>query len=158
MKIFEKQDEFGNIMYCAKVGGETKAFPSLEAREKFLFRLFMDWLEKMLRSQMLLEALKWFWEQREQRQEDMQKIMEQHFSVFVALLLPWDNYFYYLPQAVLTANQTYLQGLVRNLMEMTIDLIWVAPPSPSVKPSPTFEEALARTRAAKAAKNEPPRG
>lgn len=151
MKIFEKPDEFGNIMYCAEVGGETKAFPSLEAREKFLFRLFMDWLEKMLRSQMLREVLKWFWEQ---RQEDMQKIMGQYFSVFVALLLPWDNYFYSLPQPALTAKQAYLHNMARNLVGMVIDLILqIPPPTPAAAPKETCEEALARTRAAKAAKN-----
>lgn len=152
MKIYEDQDEWGNIEYCVQIGDEVLSFASPEAREKFLWRLWMDLLQKMLRSQLLQEALGWLWEQR-QRQVDIQKIMEQHFSVFVALLLPWDNYFYSLPQPALATNQAYLQTVARDVVVMVIDLILQAPPSPAVKPSPTFEEALARTRAAKAAKN-----
>lgn len=161
MRIFEEPDEFGNTMYCVSLGGETLSFPSPGEREKFLFRLFMDWLEKMLRSQLLLEALERL--HLERGEGDMQEVMVRYFSIFVGFLLPLDNYFYGLPNATLTANQAYLQAVALDFAHGIIDLILqVSPPAPARAPrTETFEEALARTRAAKAAKNnttDKPRG
>lgn len=147
MKVYEDQDEWGNIVYLVEIGGKLQNFPTKEAREKFLWRLWLDLLQKMLRSQLLQEALEWFWEQ---RQEEMkEKMEEEHFAILISLLLPWDNYFYYLPLSC-SPNQ----AMARNLVGLAIDLILqIPPPAPTVAPRETFEEALARTRAAKAAKN-----
>jgi hypothetical protein len=154
MEVFEELGVDGYMDYKVEIGGEVLTFPTKEEREKFLWRLWMDLLQKMLRSQLLQEALEWLWEQ---RQEDMQKIVAEHFSAFVLLLIPWDNYFYFLPPAAAAH-----QAMARNLVGMAIDLlIQFSPPAPAVAPRETFEEALARTRAAKAAKNnntDKPRG
>lgn len=149
MKIFEELGTDGYMDYKVEIGGEVLCFPTKEEREKFLFRLWLDLLQKMLRSQQLQEALQWLWEE---RQDDVQKVTAQYFSVFVALVLPLDNYFYSLPPAVMSANQAYLQAMARDFVEMTVTLILQAPPAPALKQS--YEEARARTLA----KNNTPRG
>lgn len=127
MRIFEEVDGHGVAEYLVEIGGEVLSFPSAEEREKFLYRLWLDWL-MALRNQQMREALEWLWEQRE---EDVQKIMEKHFYIFLGLLLPWDNYFYLLPSAQV--------AMARDIAGAALDLILRFPP-PAPVPVPVLSD------------------
>lgn len=130
MKIFDELGTDGYMDYRVEICGEILCFPTKEEREKFLFRLYLDWLQKMLRSHELQEAMRWLMEQ---RQEDMLHMMEKYFSVFLALLIPLDNYFYSLPPNQM--NQLNIRMIARDFMEMTLDLVLT-----TSTPTPAYQD------------------
>jgi predicted NACHT family NTPase len=109
----------GEMVYFLRIAGiePPMRFSSPEEREKFLYRLYLRLLSKLLRSQQMREALEWLWE-KEREEMLLLRQNEEAWAQFVLLLLQQDQQYFRMPANLAS---TYMQQLARDWMVMILD-------------------------------------
>lgn len=125
MKIFDQIDpETGNMAYYVCIMGVEPPlrFATPGEREKYLYRIYRRWLEK-LESQAIREAMEWLWQE---RQEELLRILkkEEYLSDFWALILPIDQYYCGLQDDI--ARAYYIKQLAMDWVEIAFSLALTA--------------------------------
>ncbi len=125
MELLDEPDEAtGEMVYWVIIEGEEPIrFPTKEARDKFLFRLWLDLLQKMLHSQLLQDALEWLWQQQREEMLLLQQ-KEEARAQFVLLLLQQDQQYFLVPAAI--AQSLYMQQLARDWVVLACDFVLTA--------------------------------
>jgi hypothetical protein len=109
----------GEMVYFLRIAGiePPMRFSSPEEREKFLYRLYLRLLSKLLRSRQMREALEWLWE-KEREEMLLLRQNEEAWVQFVLLLLQQDQQYFRMPADLAS---TYMQQLARDWMVMILD-------------------------------------